>query len=171
MQVPNWDSSSSWDFGSCEFTHLTRRRVFFVTSYIPLHHVSGLRCTQKAWRLQLVQASQRIKAGRLISELYFKGNLYKPCSNDVRDRHLLKEIWMTWTWGFNEGSYLQIHWEWRRANQTRGDFFSESSVGNSGYTNKERVINEIPVCPRTPGRELHLQGSDGIDVRMDSRYI
>ena len=32
------------------------------------------------------------------------------------------------------------------------------------YTNRERVINEIPVCPRT-------EGSDGIDVRMVSTYI
>ena len=41
----------------------------------------------------------------------------------------------------NESSYLP---DTRRANQTRDEFFSysKSSVGNSVYTNRERVINE-----------------------------
>ena len=77
----------------------------------------------------------------------------KPCihcnHDDVRDRHLLKETWMTWTWGMkvliyntgNDGELIKLG--------TIIFLLSESSVGNSVYTNRERVINEIPVCPRT----------------------
>ena len=103
----------------------------------------------RAWGSNLKQADQLVS---FHLRVIWTGR-DKPCihcnHDDVRDRHLLKETWMTWTWGMkvliyntgNDGELIKLG--------TIIFLLSESSVGNSVYTNRERVINEIPVCPRT----------------------